>query len=118
MGQFSLPNTGMYATTCGFAGEKPAGRVLIEKLIIERDIETISNRLDAISSVDKAYAFEALVRLDNSEEFDFSAEIQLQLKRLKGDQTMISTCLGCLQSQESLSSIIKNIITEYGEGNE
>ena len=113
IGQLQLAQSGIYGTACGFAGEILEERKFIEKLIKEDNFELVLKRLSAVDPVDKIYAYEAYIRLQIEKERMVTEDIRVLLSNLETDDSLITTCMGCFQRQESVSSVVSKIKVEY-----
>lgn len=101
----------VYGAYCGFAGNHPPTRLIVEDLIVKKDFKTLSSWLTSPNLVIQTYAAEAFIRLSKSGvklgEDDLELVEEIKLKTDK-----ISTCTGCIYEQLSIQECLSKIANE------
>lgn len=90
-----------YGAYCGIAGKHPPTRIIAERLIADKDIDTLESWLSSPNPVNVTYAAEALIRIYNQGTL-LSEELIERVSQVKELETLISTCKGCFYEQLSI----------------
>lgn len=102
----------VYGRSCSIAGLAPKGRVLITKLIENKDKVEIIKWLQSTITEKQIYALEALYELKNCGITLTQAEYKM-IKFVINKKGSMSVCSGCIYSKESISNVTEEFNFDY-----
>lgn len=95
----------VYGTRCGMVGAEPRPRIQIEELIAERNVAVIGVWLEQENAAIRAYAAEALIRLEKAG-LPIPEDKRQAVAAMRRSQEQVWTCSGCLYGYETMSQAL------------
>jgi len=97
----SFFNKVVYGTHCGIAGIQPEYRTFMEKLVSERNAQSLEKWLCSETAEIQLYGMEGLYEL-KKKGYNLTIKQQKLIKIIKSKNGNLRTCSGCIYDQESI----------------
>ena len=98
---------------CGYSGEAPELMLQLIKILDKKDYNEVDNWLKSANIEKQVYAIIALNNLKKSGR-KITAEQKRIIDIIKRKSGKVRVCRGCSESNDNISDIVKNVLTDRG----